>query len=443
MAHLMLQTQAQGPSEAGDLDPTNQDVKKSTQGEVLRNSSVQNIEGTRAFVDGAPDGAQGSDVDGVDKDFKPSLANDQEIASALARLRAKASSMPLNPKDPATVAILQQISNLEQQLARLESNSLSFPVLPTVSLDITASTIFVTGRIARFLLLSVMPPAALAVILSLAFNPKSGRMSAQTAILFSALAIVLTALFYLASSIWTMIKKNKTKFNNKAQSNLSSLTAASYLFVLGSGGHTTEMISLVKLSQKPYFHTHRRYLMTVGDDHSPSQVKVLEEDIANRYPNGSAGTSDLVTVTRARSVHQSYATSVFTSLKCFFEIVDALTSIPSARRGLPNSKAFRSPHVIVTNGPGTGFIVGLVAFVLKVFRVVPHDRLKVVFVETWARTHSLGLTGKLFHLTQIADVFVVQSDGLAKAFKKPNIGNVNKKWAALVNSTSKEVHDAE
>lgn len=240
-----------------------------------------------------------------------------------------------------------------------------------------------------------------------------------------------------------MIKKKKANFNNKAQSDLSRLPAASYLFVLGSGGHTTEMFSLVKLSQKPYIHTHRRYMMNVGDTHSLEQAKMFEEDIASRYPNGSAGTSDLVTVTRARSVHQSYITSVFTSLKCFFEIVGALTSIPSIRLDMPNAEAFRSPHVIVTNGPGTGFIVGLVAFVLKAFRIVPQDRLKVVFVETWARTHSLGLTGKLFNLTKIADVFVVQSEGLAKAFDKPNIGNVNKKWAALVNATSKEVHDAE
>lgn len=231
-------------------------------------------------------------------------------------------------------------------------------------------------------------------------------------------------------------KNNKGKFNNKAQTDLSNLPAASYLFVLGSGGHTTEMISLLKLSQKPYYHTHRRYLMTDGDTHSWDQASALEEDIADRYPNGSAGTADMVIATRARSVHQSYITSVFTSLKCFFEILAAMTSIPAIRVGLPDAEAFRAPHVIVTNGPGTGFIVGLVAFILKLFRVVPRDRLSVVFMETWARTHSLGLTGKLFHLTQIADVFIVQSEGMAKLTNKPNIGNVNKKWAGLANLAS-------
>lgn len=237
-------------------------------------------------------------------------------------------------------------------------------------------------------------------------------------------------------SAYSIIEKSQAAFNSKARSDLSKLDAASYLFVLGSGGHTTEMMSLIKLSQKPYSHTHRRYLMTVGDPYSLKQAKTLEANMAKRYPNGSAGTSDMIAVTRARSVHQSYTSSVFTSLQSFAEIVGALTTIPSLRVGQPHAEAFRSPHVIVTNGPGTGFIVGLVAFLLKVLRVVPRDRLKVVFVETWARTHSLGLTGKLFNLTQIADVFVVQSEVLAKAVNKPNIGNVNKMWSGLVNTTS-------
>lgn len=203
------------------------------------------------------------------------------------------------------------------------------------------------------------------------------------------------------------------------------------------------MVALVKLSQRPYHHTHRRYLITAGDNHSRNQAKILEDKMTQSHPDGSAGTSDIVTVTRARSVHQSYITSVFTSLKCFFEIVNALSSIPLARIGQPGEKSFQCPHVIVTNGPGTGFIVGLVAFFLKVFHVVPRDRLKVVFVETWARTHSLGLTGKLFYLTQIADLFVVQSEQLAKAISKPCIGNVNKKWADLINAAFEDGHDME
>lgn len=229
----------------------------------------------------------------------------------------------------------------------------------------------------------------------------------------------------------------------KAKSDLSKLPAASYLFVMGSGGHTTEMISLVKLSQKPSHNTHRRYLITAGDDHSEIQSIMLEEKISDMYPDGSAGTADIVTVTRARSVHQTYRSSVLTSLKCFIEITHALVTIPSARIGQPGAKHFQSPHVIVTNGPGTGFIVGLVAFFLKMFRVVPRDRLKVVFVETWARAHSLGLTGKLFELTHLADVFVVQSEGLAKAVNKPSIGNINKKWADLVNAAPSGVHGSE
>ncbi|KAF3765512.1 family 1 glycosyltransferase, partial [Cryphonectria parasitica EP155] len=194
---------------------------------------------------------------------------------------------------------------------------------------------------------------------------------------------------------------------------LSQLPAVSYLYVLGSGGHTTEMMALIKQSFKANRNQHRRYIITDGDTHSLNSSKGLEKLIRTNCPN-DAGTHDTLIVTRARAVHQSFFTSVFTSALCALEIVAALTMVPPKRAGQPNAGAFRYPHIIVTNGPGTGFIVGLVAFALKVLGCAPKNRLKVVFVETWARDHKLGLTGKLFDKTGIADLFVVQSHTLAK-----------------------------
>lgn len=212
---------------------------------------------------------------------------------------------------------------------------------------------------------------------------------------------------------------------------LSKYSAVSYLYVLGSGGHTTEMMALIKQSFKPNKNAHRRYIITDGDRHSINQNKSLERLIRLNCLDGTAGTHDTLLVTRARSVHQSFFTSVFTSMQCAFGILAALTMIPAKRMRQPNSADFKYPHVIVTNGPGTGFIVALVAFVLKVVWLAPQDRLKVVFVETWARTHHLGLTGKLFYWSQIAALFVVQNDTLAKGVGKPSIGNVNMRVAQL------------
>lgn len=212
---------------------------------------------------------------------------------------------------------------------------------------------------------------------------------------------------------------------------LSQLPAVSYLYVLGSGGHTTEMMALIKLAFKANGNQHRRYITTSGDQHSLNQQIALEQAIQTKYPGYSAGTHDTVIVTRARSVYQSYLSSIFTSLQSANDILVALTRIPHQRAADTNSEQFRFPHVIVTNGPGTGFVVGIVAYLLKLFFVVPNDRLKIVFVETWARTHQLGLTGKLFHMSRIADLFVVQSSTLSEVVGKPNIGNVNLRYAQV------------
>lgn len=150
-------------------------------------------------------------------------------------------------------------------------------------------------------------------------------------------------------------------------------------------------------------------------------------------PDGTGGTHDTHVVTRARSVHQSWFTSIFTSAKSALDILAALAMIPPKRTSQPNATSFLYPHVIVTNGPGTGFIVALVAFMLKLVGLAPLNRLTVIFVETWARTHNLGLTGKLFQWTQIADVFVVQQKSLAKVTGKPDIGSVNMRLAQLKN----------
>lgn len=210
---------------------------------------------------------------------------------------------------------------------------------------------------------------------------------------------------------------------------LSHLPAISYLYVFGSGGHTTEMTALIKLSFKANKNQHRRYIITEEDQHSQNKERALENLIHESCTDEAAGTYDTIIVPRARKVYQSYASSVYTSLRCALDILVALTTIPAQRAGTPNAKEFQYPHVIVTNGPGTGFIVGLMAHILRVLYLVPQDRLRVVFVETWARTHNLGLTGKLFYWTDIADVFVVQSEKLSKIVGKPDIGNVNLRWA--------------
>lgn len=205
---------------------------------------------------------------------------------------------------------------------------------------------------------------------------------------------------------------------------ITNLPAAYYLYVLGSGGHSTEMTLMIKSKYRGNASMHRRYVMSDADVFSWGLERGLEATIHDTYTTNTAGTYDSLSVTRARRVGQSYITSVFTSLLCAFEVLVALTAIPEERPKEKYGKAYQCPHVVFTNGPGTGFIVCFVAHLLKIFSVAPQTHLKLVYIESWARVENLSLTGKLFHYTGIADLFLVQSHELAQKYNKTNAGLV-------------------
>ena len=193
------------------------------------------------------------------------------------------------------------------------------------------------------------------------------------------------------------------------------MPAVYFLYILGSGGHTAEMIETIKQKFRGQKNQHRRYIVGSGDGSSLSMVRTLEMIISDAYPDERAGTRDVFKVKRARAVHQSILTAPFTCLASAAHAVNALTREPNLRPRRSYGDQFKYPHVIVTNGPATGFIVCLVAHLLKILHLVPPNRLKTVYIESWARTKTLSLTGKLFLWTGIADMFCVQHEPLARA----------------------------
>jgi len=205
----------------------------------------------------------------------------------------------------------------------------------------------------------------------------------------------------------------------------SQLPALYFTYVLGSGGHTGELCEIIKQQFKAGRNLHRRYI-TSGDTHSHNALLQLEDLIQRAYPDGSAGTWDVFKVMRARRVHQPIYTAWYTSILSAISIVRALVQEPKNRPKSIYGNAFKYPHVVVSNGPGTGFIVYLVAHLLKMFFLIPKDRVRTVYIETWAHITTLSLTGKLFYYTDIADVFMVQHRALATKIRKPFVGEVAK-----------------
>ncbi|KAL7624269.1 UDP-N-acetylglucosamine transferase subunit [Parahypoxylon ruwenzoriense] len=190
------------------------------------------------------------------------------------------------------------------------------------------------------------------------------------------------------------------------------------LIVCGSGGHTGEMIRMVERSIRPTANSHRRW--AIGHDDRLSFEKVLEFErrLGQTLPN--VGTFDILYFRRGRAIHQSWLTTPFTALNSLIHVILVLVSPPGRR----NAPEFCFPGVVVSDGPGTGFLVFLAAHLLKLFFVVPEEYMKTVFVESWARVNSLSLSGWLIHMFALADVFIVQHRRLAKRYGVSYTGNM-------------------
>ncbi|KAG4437587.1 hypothetical protein IFR05_006926 [Cadophora sp. M221] len=196
--------------------------------------------------------------------------------------------------------------------------------------------------------------------------------------------------------------------------------------VLGSGGHTAEMMSLLR-DIDPSRYTHRTYIVSSGDSfstgkaleieriiqskHNPSEQDQEQEPTKAGETSARTGTWDVKTVPRARKIHQSLYTTPFSSLWCFIGCLRALVETARTSKATP----FEYPDVLITNGPATAVMVVLAAMFLKFFGVAPVGKMKTIYVESWARVKTLSLSGKLLLRMGVCDRFLVQWEALARS----------------------------
>ncbi|KAI1084016.1 oligosaccharide biosynthesis protein Alg14 like-domain-containing protein [Whalleya microplaca] len=194
------------------------------------------------------------------------------------------------------------------------------------------------------------------------------------------------------------------------------------LIVCGSGGHTSEMLKMIKQSIRPEANSHRRWVLGTDDRLSFDKVLKFEQDLGDRFGQQGlpCGTFDVMSFRRGRAVHQSWFTTPWTVFLNIVHILRILISVPSTRR----VHGFQFPGVIVTDGPGSGFLFLLVAHFLKLFYIAPEKYMNTIFIESWARASSLSLSGKLIWLFHLADVFVVQHQELAARYKQTYTKNM-------------------
>lgn len=194
------------------------------------------------------------------------------------------------------------------------------------------------------------------------------------------------------------------------------------MVVLGSGGHTAEMMSLLR-DIDPRKYTRRTYIVSSGDTFSAGKAKDIEHLIQSKHAaKPEFGTWDVKIVPRARKIHQSLYTAPFSALWCLCGCLRTLYT---------TSTRYEYADVIVTNGPATAVIVILAASLLKFFGIAPLWKMKIIYVESWARVKSLSLSGKILLFMGICDRFLVQWEALAENI---NRGSSKKKveWVGFL-----------
>lgn len=244
------------------------------------------------------------------------------------------------------------------------------------------------------------------------------------------------------------------------------------------------MLRRSKLDTKTY--SQRTYIVSSGDAFSARKAAEFEQEIHRRETETAAGKCDtashapigkglepdklapmdgicspsvrssyvVVTVPRARNVHQSFLTTPFSTLHCLWEslrilqgrhpdqirTLNPLRTPNVGRKGehvthssTPTTSAVEYPGVILTNGPGTAVCVIVAAHLLRIIndflpiiclrllgirpRQDPNSMstlntryLRTIFVESWARVTTLSLSGRI--VLPLVDRFLVQWEHL-------------------------------
>ncbi|KAK9067950.1 hypothetical protein SSX86_012061 [Deinandra increscens subsp. villosa] len=206
---------------------------------------------------------------------------------------------------------------------------------------------------------------------------------------FVLIFLVITTTLLVVRVVYVISQSSKP-IRNRSQKHLSTLV------VLGSGGHTAEMINLLSVMQKDWF-APRYYIAAATDNMSLQKARVFEGILDYKGADGT----QFMQIYRSREVGQSYITSVGTTLLALGHALWLMVKI--------------RPHVILCNGPGTCIPICAIAFIFKVLGI----RWSYIFyVESIARVKRLSLTGLLLYKLHMADQLFVQWPQLQKQYPR-------------------------
>ena len=157
------------------------------------------------------------------------------------------------------------------------------------------------------------------------------------------------------------------------------------LVVLGSGGHTAEMLRLITDFD---FERYTPLTLVTAATDTTSRAKAERE-----LPREALATARWAEIPRAREVGQSFVSSVPSTLHALWACVHLIWTA--------------SPDLVLVNGPGTCVPVAVLGRL---------SGARVIFVESWCRVESLSLTGRIMYY--VAHRFVVHWPELARRYPR-------------------------
>ncbi|GMM32526.1 N-acetylglucosaminyldiphosphodolichol N-acetylglucosaminyltransferase anchoring subunit [Martiniozyma asiatica (nom. inval.)] len=174
------------------------------------------------------------------------------------------------------------------------------------------------------------------------------------------------------------VNKFKFKSNSNGQPKL--------IILLGSGGHTSEMIRIISQFKEELENYQSNYIVTSGDGTSVASLH-------NFNPN--AGVYQLH---RARSVHASISSTIGNTIVSQVESIRLVYKI--------------KPDLLLCNGPGSCICLALAMLLRRFFT----GKGRILYIESAARVSRLSISGQLMQL--LADRFVVQWAQLANGRRR-------------------------
>eukprot|EP00386_Alphamonas_edax_P013645 GDKI01042119.1.p1 GENE.GDKI01042119.1~~GDKI01042119.1.p1 ORF type:complete len:252 (+),score=14.78 GDKI01042119.1:77-757(+) len=158
------------------------------------------------------------------------------------------------------------------------------------------------------------------------------------------------------------------------------------MVVLGSGGHTTEMLQLIK----DFDFTKFTFTFILAATDTTSKQKLIKT-ISTHRGMGEGEVERVfkfAVIPRSREVGQSWLTSLGTTLHSLLYSAYVVFT--------------HQPQLLLTNGPGTCVPVCAAALL---FECVLCRSVSIIFNESFCRTESLSLSGKILYL--VVDRFIV------------------------------------